>query len=213
MLYVDAGSVLTSAGTSAGIDLCLHVVRQQFGAAAANVIARRMVVPPHRDGGQAQYLETPVPSLDEEDHMGRVLAWIQEHLSEPITVASLARMAHVSPRTFARQFKTTTGTTPHHWVLSQRIQLAQRLLEEGDLSVEEVARRCGFGTAASLRQHFRQRRGTAPLAYRKTFSLRTTPTAAAGPEMPLEKSLPFRTRVLGVAGVPKPIWVQNRAPV
>jgi transcriptional regulator GlxA family with amidase domain len=170
VLYVDAGPVLTSAGTSAGIDLCLHVVREEHGPAVANAIARRMVVPPHRDGGQAQYVETPVP-LPRRDDLADVLAWAVEHLDRPLSVDDLAARALMSPRTFARRFRAATGTTPYAWLLHQRTLHAQRLLEQG-LAVEEVARRAGFGSAATLREHFGKIRGTSPSAYRRTFASR-----------------------------------------
>ncbi len=169
VLYVDEGQVLTSAGTAAGIDLCLHILRQECGATVANAIARRMVVPPHRDGGQAQYVEAPVPDPRRGEDLGDVLPWALEHLAEPLTVEDLAARALMSPRTFARRFRGATGTTPHHWLLGQRVLLAQRLLEAGELSVEEVARVCGFGSAATLRQQFTRWRGTSPQAYRRTF--------------------------------------------
>ncbi|MGI8681894.1 MAG: helix-turn-helix domain-containing protein [Mycobacteriales bacterium] len=169
VLYVDDGQVLTSAGTAAGIDLCLHVVRQELGATVANAIARRMVVPPHRDGGQAQYVEAPVPDLGRGDQLDHVLAWAVEHLAEPLTVEDLAARALMSPRTFARRFRGATGTTPHHWLLGQRVLVAQRLLEAGELSVEAIAGVCGFGSAATLRQQFTRWRGTSPQAYRRTF--------------------------------------------
>lgn len=169
VLYVDEGDVMTSAGTAAGIDLCLHVVRLDYGADVANAVARRMVVPPHRDGGQAQYVELPVAECPDEDPLGRVLGWMIEHLDEPLSVERLARRAHMSPRNFARRFRAVTGTTPHQWLLGQRVMLAQRLLETTDDSVELIASRCGMGTAASLRMHFQRAMGTAPLAYRRTF--------------------------------------------
>ncbi|MGI8699339.1 MAG: helix-turn-helix domain-containing protein [Mycobacteriales bacterium] len=169
VLYVDEGQVLTSAGTAAGIDLCLHVVRQELGATVANAIARRMVVPPHRDGGQAQYVEAPVPEPGRGEELGEVLAWALGHIAEPLTVEELAARALMSPRTFARRFRAVTGTTPHHWLLGQRVLHAQRLLEAGNLSVEEIARVCGFGSAATLRQQFTRWRGTSPQAYRRTF--------------------------------------------
>ena len=173
VLYVDAGPVLTSAGTAAGIDLCLHLVREEHGAAVANAVARRMVVPPHRDGGQAQYVEAPVP-LPRRDDLADVLTYAVEHLDEPLTVDDLAARALMSPRTFARRFRAATGTTPYAWLLHQRTLHAQRLLESG-LAVEEVARRAGFGSAATLREHFGRIRGTSPSAYRRTFSGTTRP--------------------------------------
>jgi transcriptional regulator GlxA family with amidase domain len=168
VLYVDEGDLLTAAGTASGIDLCLHIVRLDYGAEVANAVARRMVVPPHRDGGQAQYIDTPVATCGS-DPIGAVLGWTLEHLDEPLTVDDLAERAAMSPRTFARRFRQVTGTTPHQWMLSQRVLLAQRLLETSDDAVEVVARRCGFGTAAGLRVHFQRVVGTAPLAYRYTF--------------------------------------------
>lgn len=168
VLYVDAGPVLTSAGTAAGIDLCLHVVREEHGPAVANAIARRMVVPPHRDGGQAQYVDAPVPAPRRDD-LAETLAWAVEHLDEPLTVDDLATHALMSPRTFARRFKSVTGTTPYAWLLHQRMLHAQQLLEQG-LAVEEVARRAGFGSAATLREQFARVRGTTPSAYRRTFA-------------------------------------------
>jgi len=173
VLYVDAGPVLTSAGTAAGIDLCLHLVRREHGAAVANAVARRMVVPPHRDGGQAQYVEAPVP-LPRRDDLADVLSWAVSHLDSPLSVETLAARALMSPRTFARRFKAATGATPYAWLLHQRTLLAQRLLEEG-LPVEEVARRSGFGSAATLREHFARARGTSPSAYRRTFAGKTAP--------------------------------------
>jgi transcriptional regulator GlxA family with amidase domain len=169
VLYVDDGDILTSAGTAAGIDLCLHVVRQDFGAEIANSVARRMVVPPHRDGGQAQFVDEPLPDLASSDPFTETLVWIQEHLDQPISVEHLAQLAAMSPRTFARRFRATTGTTPHHWLIRQRVLLAQRLLETTDHSVELVASRCGFGTATNLRQHFQRLVCTTPNGYRRTF--------------------------------------------
>jgi transcriptional regulator GlxA family with amidase domain len=172
VLYVDAGPVLTSAGTAAGIDLCLHIVREEHGVAVANAVARRMVVPPHRDGGQAQFVDAPVPARHEpRGDLGDVLAWAVAHLDSPLSVEVLAARAVMSPRTFARRFRAATGTTPYAWLLHQRTLLAQRLLEAGH-GVDEVARRSGFGSAATLREHFGRVRGTSPSAYRRAFAAR-----------------------------------------
>ena len=173
VLYVVDGDVMTSAGTAAAIDLCLHVVRSDLGAAVANALARRMVVPPHRDGGQAQYVEAPVPAAPEADPFADALQWALTHLDEPITVDVLARRAAMSPRTFARRFVASHGTTPLQWLLRQRVLHAQRLLESTDEPIERVATACGFGTAAGLRAHFQRQTGTTPTAYRRTF--RTEP--------------------------------------
>lgn len=173
VLYIDCGAVLTSAGTAAGIDLCLHILRQEFGAGVANAIARRMVAPPNRDGGQAQFVEAPVPSPREgSGDIATLLDWLRAHLEEPLTVAQLASRAHLSTRTFARRFLAATGTSPHRWLIHQRCEHAQRLLEETDLSIEEVASSAGFGDAAALRGHFVRWRGTAPLRYRAVFRAR-----------------------------------------
>lgn len=168
VLYVQDGPVLTSAGTAAGIDLCLHLVRESYGWAAANAIARRMVVPPQRDGGQSQYVARPVRPVDATS-LAPVLDWAQAHLDEDLSVTVLADRAAMSPRTFARRFKEETGTTPHHWVLRQRVESADQLLEGGDLSIEEVARLSGFSSSTMLRHHFVRLRGTAPSRYRRAF--------------------------------------------
>ena len=168
VLYVAETPVMTSAGTSAAVDLSLQVLREVDGPEVANAVARRMVVPPHRDGGQAQYVERPVPTDCEHD-LADLLAWMAEHLDEELTVTGLARRAHMSERTFARRFRAETGTTPHHWLTWQRVLLAQRLLESTDLDVDQIARRCGFGGAATLRHHFVGRVGTSPQRYRRTF--------------------------------------------
>ena len=169
VLYVDEGQILTSAGTAAGIDLCLHVTRLDHGVEFANAVARRMVVPPHRDGGQAQFVVTPIEVDDCGDPLAATLDWAFEHLNEPLTVEILARRAMLSPRTFARRFRAVTGTTPLQWLLRQRILEAQRLLETSDLPVEAVAQRCGFGSASVLRTHFKRMLNTSPLVYRRTF--------------------------------------------
>ena len=168
VLYVDNGRIITGAGTAAGVDALLHLLRREWGAAAANALAREMVVPPHRDGGQAQFIDAPVPAC-EDDLLGAVLEWAQAHLAEDISVDLLARRALMSPRSFARRFKATTGTTPHAWLLAQRLAAAEALLEESDAPVEEIARSVGFGTAAGLREQFARRRGVSPRAYRQTF--------------------------------------------
>jgi transcriptional regulator GlxA family with amidase domain len=169
VLYVDDGDILTSAGTAAGVDLCLHVVRLDHGAEVANMVARRMVVPPHRDGGQAQFVNTPVPDLAPDDPFAATMVWVLSHLDEDLSVDELAGRSAMSPRTFARRFRDTTGTTPHQWLLRQRVLLAQRLLETTDLSIDLVAMRCGFGTATNLRQHFQRIVRTSPSSYRRTF--------------------------------------------
>jgi transcriptional regulator GlxA family with amidase domain len=168
VLYVDDGPVITSAGSAAGIDASLHLWRVECGARAASVIARRMVVPPHRDGGQAQFIDAPVAAC-EDDLLGAVLAWADAHLADEISVEILARRALMSPRSFARRFKATTGTTPHAWLLGRRLAAAEELLENSDAPVEEIARLVGFGTAAGLREQFGRRRGVSPRAYRQTF--------------------------------------------
>jgi transcriptional regulator GlxA family with amidase domain len=167
VLYVDEDPVITSAGTAAGIDACLHIVRKEQGPEVANKIARRMVVPPHRDGGQAQYIERPLPKPC--DTVGEVLVWMGEHLDQEVTVEQLAARAHMSPRTFARRFQQETGTTPYRWILRQRVLLAQELLEGTDETMDAVADRTGFGTAAALRHQFVRALGTTPNAYRRGF--------------------------------------------
>lgn len=166
VLYVRDGTVITSAGTAAGIDACLYLVRRELGSAVARTISRRMVVPPHRDGGQRQFIERPVPTTDAES-LGPVLAFMLETLDETHTVADLARRAAMSPRTFARRFVAETGTTPHQWLTDQRVLRARELLTETDLGVDEVARDAGFGSGALLRHHFTRCTGVSPTAYRR----------------------------------------------
>ncbi len=169
VLYVDDDRVLTSAGTAAGIDACLHLVRRELGAEVAARIARRMVVPPHRDGGQRQYVEMPVPD-QECDSLQDVLEWVLEHLDTELSVPDLAARARLSERTFARRFQQELGTTPHRWLTLQRVLRARHLLETTDLDVERVAHLSGFATAAVLRQHFQRQTAMAPLAYRRAFT-------------------------------------------
>ncbi|HVV91294.1 MAG TPA: helix-turn-helix domain-containing protein [Solirubrobacterales bacterium] len=184
VLYVDEGDVLTSAGLSAGIDLSLHVVRRDHGAACADRVARHMVAPPHRDGGQAQFFRAPaddVPAPDGDGSLEPTREWARRRLAEPLTVEAMARHANVSPRTFARRFREETGTTPLQWLLARRVLEARRLLEESDLSVEAVADAVGFGNAASLRDHFRRATSTTPTAYRRTFQADRRPPNAGVP--------------------------------
>ncbi|WP_456698188.1 GlxA family transcriptional regulator [Aeromicrobium sp. P5_D10] len=169
VLYVQDGSILTGAGSAAGIDASLHLMRQQFGAKVATTTARRIVVPPHRDGGQAQYVRTPMGQT-EADTLAPLLAWASDRLDESLPVERMAREAHMSARTFARRFRDETGTTPLQWVTNQRLALAEEMLENTTLSVEQIAVRVGFGSAAALRHHFSAARGTTPLQYRKTFT-------------------------------------------
>lgn len=174
VLYVDEGQVLTSAGVAAGVDLCLHVVRRDLGAERAAAIARRMVVAPHRDGGQAQFLQRPIDRVAAErgPHAAGLQAtreWALEHLRERLTVDRLASHAAVSPRTFARRFVEETGTTPAQWLLAQRTRAAQELLEHTELPIEDIAAQSGFGGTAVLREHLRRRLHTTPTAYRRAF--------------------------------------------
>jgi AraC family transcriptional activator FtrA len=169
VLYVDEGSILTSAGSAAGIDLCLHVVRSDYGAEIANQVARRLVVPPHRDGGQAQYVREPIRS-DDVTGLAATLDWAVSRLRSGLTVADLARRAGMSMRTFARRFVDETGTTPHRWLTHQRLIGAQRRLEGRNDSIDEVAEAVGFETAETLRFHFRRAFGVSPTSYRKRFS-------------------------------------------
>jgi transcriptional regulator GlxA family with amidase domain len=177
VLYVEDGPVITSAGSAAGIDACLHVLRIEHGVAAAAAVARRMVVPPHRDGGQAQFVSAPVPHCEDE-RMAEVLDWMLDNLAEELPVDALARRAAMSPRTFARRFRDATGTTPGAWLNRMRLDRARELLERTDLPVETIAQRVGFGASAVLRHHFGAL-GTTPQAYRRTFA-GSSPSSRAG---------------------------------
>ncbi|MFJ2212987.1 GlxA family transcriptional regulator [Streptomyces sp. NPDC101062] len=168
VLFIDDGDVLTSAGVAAGIDLCLHIVRRDHGAAVANDVARRTVVPPHRDGGQAQYIRRPVP----EPHAATTAAaraWALTRLHEPIQLRDMAERESVSVRTFTRRFREEAGVSPGQWLLRQRVERARHLLESTELSVDQVARDAGFGTAQSMRQHLQAALGVPPTVYRRTF--------------------------------------------
>jgi transcriptional regulator GlxA family with amidase domain len=169
VLYVDSGSVITSAGSAAGLDASLHLWREEYGAAVAGRVARRMVVPPHRAGGQAQFIARPVADCSAET-LGPLLTWIIEHLDDELSVESLARRAHMSPRTFARRFREETGVTPHSWVTTQRVLAAEELLERTDHSVDRIADEVGFGNGAALRHHFGRSRGVSPQEYRRSFA-------------------------------------------
>ncbi|MBW9209792.1 helix-turn-helix domain-containing protein [Mumia sp. zg.B21] len=170
VLFVDDGDIVTSAGTAAGIDAALHLVRREIGSEAANAIARRMVVAPQRDGGQRQFIDHPVPECSD-DMFAEVLDWMVEHLEEQQPVSRLAELAGMSPRTFARRFTAETGTTPIQWLAQQRILRARTLLESTDLDIDHVAHRCGFSSGTLLRHHFRRLVGVTPGEYRKTFAL------------------------------------------
>jgi transcriptional regulator GlxA family with amidase domain len=167
VLYVDDGDVLTSAGRTAGLDLCLHIVGSDLGTRVANQVARRMVVASHRPGGQAQYIETPVPHCD--DDLGPVLQWILENLGTPLTVADIARRAGVSSRSVIRRFHRSTGTTPLRWLQSQRLGRARVLLESTRYSIDRISELCGMGSAANLRHHFVRSVGVTPTEYRRSF--------------------------------------------
>lgn len=170
VLYIDNGSVLTSAGSAAGIDLSLHLVRRDYGQAAANSVARRLVVPPHRVGGQAQFIEQPVPTTYESKRLSPLFDYLHTHLAGEHCVESLAAFTGMSPRTFLRRFAAATGTTPAKWLLNVRLVHCRNLLESSTLSIDEIADRVGFGSAATLRHHFRAKLDTTPAAYRKTFT-------------------------------------------
>jgi transcriptional regulator GlxA family with amidase domain len=168
VLFVDDGHVLTSAGVGAGVDLCLHIIRSDHGAAVANRTARRCVVPPWRDGGQAQYIERPVPATNGAG-TDATRAWVLDRLADPVTLEEMAGHARMSVRTFTRRFRDETGLSPRQWLLRQRVEHARLLLESTDLAVDAVARRSGLGSATALRQHLHATIGVAPSAYRRTF--------------------------------------------
>lgn len=169
VLYVDNGTLLTSAGSAAGLDLGLHLIRRDFGSEAANLVARRLVVSPHRQGGQAQFITHPV-SFEDATSLVATTTWAIERLDEPITVAEMADHAHMTARTFARRFRDELGVPPLQWLTHQRVLLAQELLETTQLSIEVVAHRCGFGSAATLRHHFARVTQTTPSNFREAFA-------------------------------------------
>ena len=168
VLFVDDGRILTSAGAASGVDICLHIVRTDHGSELANAVARRCVVPPFRDGGQAQYIEQPVPECGAAS-TAATRAWVLEHLDESLALADLAGHARMSPRTFARRFNEEVGLSPGRWIVQQRVTRARHLLESSDLSVDQIAGHVGFATGASLRQHLHAAIGVSPQVYRRTF--------------------------------------------
>ncbi|RAK27520.1 AraC family transcriptional regulator with amidase-like domain [Actinoplanes lutulentus] len=169
-LYIDHGDVLTSAGTASGLDACLHLVRERLGAATATTVARHLVIAPHREGDQAQYIETPVPPVDDTDPIGRATAWALADLRRPLHVEQLAEQARMSPRNFSRHFRRMTGTTPAHWLLSRRLDRARTLLETTALPVEQVAAESGFASVVTFRQRFAAAYATTPSSYRRRFA-------------------------------------------
>lgn len=202
-LFVDDGDVLTSAGTAAGIDLCLHIVRSDHGTEAAGALARRLVVPPRRSGGQERYLDRSLPEEIGSDPLAEVVAWALEHLHEQFDVETLAARAYMSRRTFDRRFRSLTGSAPLQWLITQRVLQAQRLLETSDYSVDEVAGRCGFRSPVALRGHFRRQLGSSPAAYRAAYRARRP--QGGGPEQVVTAAEP----VVPSQGVP----VSRRAPL
>ena len=172
VLYIDHGDVLTSAGTASGLDACLHLVRTRLGADAANQVARSLIIAPHRDGGQAQYIEHPLPPRSSADPIAHLMEWALGRLGEPLSIERLATQAHMSRRTFVRAFRATTGTTPSAWIRTRRLDAARRLLETTDLSVDQVAADTGFGSAVTLRQNFAAAFSTTPTEYRRHFDAR-----------------------------------------
>jgi AraC family transcriptional regulator, transcriptional activator FtrA len=174
VLYVDEGAVLTSAGSAAGLDLCLHLVRRDYGPAIANHVARRLVISPHRDGGQAQFLERPVDHRDrssrEREPLSALLDKIRRRLGEPLRIGELARLAAMSERTFMRRFRAATGLSPADWITRARVDRARELLESTTLPIDHIAERCGLGSPTTLRHHFRKKVGVSPADYRKRFS-------------------------------------------
>jgi AraC family transcriptional activator FtrA len=171
VLYVDEGSLLTAAGSAAGIDLSLHLIRRDWGAAAANSVARRLVVQPHRDGGQAQFIEAPVPEAREGGRLGRLLDRLRVEPAREANIGALAKAAGMSRRTFLRRFKSSTGTTPGAWLAGARVARARELLTASGCDIEEVAQASGFGSAATLRHHFRRHVKVSPSAYRRRFGM------------------------------------------
>lgn len=169
VLYVDDGCLLTSAGTAAAIDCCLHLLRQHSGAEMANKVARRLVVPPHRQGGQAQFIEQPLPATARDDRLSDLLDWVRANLDKPHSLDSLAEKSLMSRRTFTRHFRQLTGTTVGDWLLAERLALSQRLLERTDQPIDAIAGLAGFGSPVSLRHHFAKALGVSPSAYRQTF--------------------------------------------
>ncbi|MEU7173647.1 transcriptional regulator FtrA [Micromonospora tulbaghiae] len=170
VLYVDDGDILTSAGSAAGLDLCVHLVRRDHGPTIANAVARRLVVPPHREGGQAQFIESPVPGDPEDGRLAASMSWALANLDTPITVDRLARQAHMSARTYLRHFARATGTTPIRWLIDRRVQASLPLLETTTVPIEEVATTVGFETAVTFRHHFAAAMRTSPSAYRRAFT-------------------------------------------
>lgn len=168
VLFVDDGDVLTSAGAATGLDLCIHMVRNDFGAAVAADTARHVVIAPQRDGDQAQFIVHRDPTSDN-GSLEPTMRWVRDHIGEPLTLSDIAQQAAMSPRSLNRHFREETGTTPLQWLLTQRVRHAQELLETTTLSIEDIARDCGFGTAINLRQHFSRRVKMSPLSYRRAF--------------------------------------------
>ncbi|MEU1483699.1 helix-turn-helix domain-containing protein [Streptomyces sp. NPDC005752] len=210
-LFVDDGDVLTSAGTAAGIDLCLHIVRTDHGTEAAGALARRLVVPPRRSGGQERYLDRSLPEEIGSDPLAEVVAWALEHLHEQFDVETLAARAYMSRRTFDRRFRSLTGSAPLQWLITQRVLQAQRLLETSDYSVDEVAGRCGFRSPVALRGHFRRQLGSSPAAYRAAYRARRPQGGALEVATVLEASVPIqgtassRRAVAATSAGPSPV--------
>ncbi|MGY3682612.1 transcriptional regulator GlxA family with amidase domain [Streptomyces sp. TE33382] len=200
-LFVDDGDVLTSAGTAAGIDLCLHIVRTDHGTEAAGALARRLVVPPRRSGGQERYLDRSLPEEIGSDPLAEVVAWALEHLHEQFDVETLAARAYMSRRTFDRRFRSLTGSAPLQWLITQRVLQAQRLLETSDYSVDEVAGRCGFRSPVALRGHFRRQLGSSPAAYRAAYRARRPQGGMAEASTVIETVVPSQGSPSGRRGM------------
>jgi AraC family transcriptional activator FtrA len=190
VLYVDDGDVLTSAGVAAGLDLCLHLVRTDHGAAVAADVARHTVVAPYREGGQAQFIQAPVPDPGADTSVAPIMAWALDHLDQHLDVPQLAAAAGMSVRTVSRRFRDETGTTPLQWLLAQKVTHARELLETTDLTVETIAHRCGFTDAPTLRRHFARQTGTTPRAYRAAFSPSPAPPTMPDTTRPRDPGLP-----------------------